>query len=131
MGPRVAGCCNQSSLKTSMSLAEQFDALDLNAINAYLAAGQEEHVSLEFKLVNDPELNRVDRKNFATALSGFANSIGGLIVWGVEARRNAHGVDCAVNTQQIDRLARFITRLNELTGEAVNPLVDAVRHKPI
>jgi hypothetical protein len=114
-----------------MTLFEQFDALDLNTINAYVATAQEEHLSLDFKLVNDPDLNRVDRKTFATALSGFANSNGGLIVWGVDARKNAQGVDCAVNVQQIDRLGRFITRLNELTGEAVNPLVDGVRHKPI
>lgn len=115
-----------------MTLEAQFDSLDLNAINAYLAAGQEEHVSLEFKLINDPELgNRVDRRHLATVMSGFANSSGGLVVWGIEARKNAQDVDCAVGVRHIDRLGRFITRLNELTGEATKPSIDGVRHKPI
>lgn len=115
-----------------MTLTEQFDALDLNAISAQLAAGQEEHVSLEFKAINDADLrNRDDGKNFATAMSGFANSGGGLIVWGVEARKNAQGIDGAIRARHIDRLARFITRLNELTGEATRPQIDGVRHKPI
>lgn len=115
-----------------MTLADQFDALDLNAINEFLARGQEEHVSLEFKLINDPDLaNRDDRRNFATLMSGFANSSGGLIVWGIEARKNAQDIDCAVGARHIDRLARFITRLNELTGEATKPQIEGVRHKPI
>lgn len=115
-----------------MTLEEQFDALDLNAINEFLAIGQEEHLSLDFKLANDPDLgHRDDRKNFAKALSGFGNSSGGLIVWGIEARKNANDVDCATTLHHIDRLARFITRLNELTNEAADPRMDGVRHKQI
>lgn len=115
-----------------MILEEQFEALDLDAINAHLNAGQEEHVSLEFKAINDPDLrNRDDRRNLATAMSGFANSSGGLIVWGVEARKNAQGVDGAIGARHIDRLARFIARLNELTGEATRPQIAGVRPKPI
>jgi len=115
-----------------MTLVEQFDALNLDAINEYLATGQEEHITLDFKIVNDADLaNRDDRKNLAKAISGFANSSGGLIVWGIDARKNADGIDCAQNPQPIDRLPRFITRLNELTGEAANPLVDGIQHKPI
>lgn len=115
-----------------MTLAQQFDALDLNAINEFLATGQEEHVSLDFKIANDPDLaHRDDRKNFAKALSGFGNSSGGLIVWGIEARKNGDDVDCATNPHHIDRLRRFITRLNELTNEAADPRIDGVRHKQI
>jgi hypothetical protein len=125
---RTVGC----SFLIKMKLIEQFDALDLNAINQYLATRQEEHLSLDFKLVNDPDFAKSDdRKNLAKALSGFANSSGGLIVWGIDARKNPQGVDCAVNAPRVDRVARFITRLNELTGQAANPIIDGVRHKAI
>ena len=64
-------------------------------------------------------------------LSAFANSSGGLIVWGVDARPNDDGVDCAVALREIPRVALLLTRLNELDGLAVNPIVGGVRHRII
>ena len=46
---------------------------------------------------------REDRRNLAKCISGFANSDGGLI----------------------------FSKLNELTGQAVSPIVDGIRHKAI
>ncbi len=69
-----------------MSLEEQFESLDAEAINTFIQERQEENLYLDFKLVNRSDLsNRDDRKNFAKTLSGFSNSSGGIIVWGVEA----------------------------------------------
>ena len=86
---------------------------------------------LDFKTINRSDLTHSDdKKNLAKALSGFSNSSGGLIVWGVIARKNAANVDCASGTQEIDHLPLFVSRLNELTGEAVSPLVENVQHKP-
>jgi predicted HTH transcriptional regulator len=69
-------------------LAEDFERIDLNEVNDYVAAQQEENLVLEFKSVNSADLsNADDKKNLAKALSGFANSSGGIIVWGVEARK--------------------------------------------
>ena len=77
-----------------MTLANQFDQLDVNAIRQFRTDGREEDIHLEFKTVNDPEMNRDDRKNLAKCISGFANSDGGMVVWGVEAKKNADGIDC-------------------------------------
>jgi predicted HTH transcriptional regulator len=46
---------------------------------------------LEFKQKADAtngELAKVDRRNLAEVLSAFSNSMGGLIVWGIEAKKN-------------------------------------------
>lgn len=85
-----------------MTLTEQFEALTLDDINAYLTERREENLSLEFKTINTPELNRLDRRNLAIAISGFANSSGGLVVWGIVARENTDRIDCASGTQEID-----------------------------
>ena len=78
-----------------MSLEDEFESLDVDAINAFIRERQEEHLYLDFKLANQADLNRDDRKNLAKALSGFANSSGGIIIWGVEANdKNADGIDC-------------------------------------
>ena len=39
----------------------------------------------------DLERELEERRNFAKAVSGFANSDGGLIVWGIDARPNSDG----------------------------------------
>lgn len=115
-----------------MSLAEDFERLDLNELYDYVTARQEENLVLDFKLVNRADLNHADdKKSLAKAMSGFANSSGGLIVWGVDARNNEEGIDCAVGTRAIEPLPLLMARLNELTSRAVAPTVDGVRHKPI
>lgn len=113
-----------------MNISETFEQLTIQDLRDYVARGQEEYLYLDFKEVNDASLSsRDDRRNLACALSGFANSSGGLTVWGGEARRNGDGIDCASALKEIDRIAVFLTRLNQLTGDSVDPTVHGVRHR--
>lgn len=114
-----------------MTLIEQFEALTLDDVTGYISSRQEENLSLEFKTINTPELNRLDRRNLAIVISGFANSSGGLVVWGIVSRENTDRIDCASGTQEIEPLSQFISRLNEHTGSAASPIVEGVRHKII
>ena len=115
-----------------MSLVDQFNALDLAAIDDFITGLQEENISLDFKRINRADLSHTDdKKNLAKALSGFANSSGGIIVWGVDARKNADGIDCAAAKVEINPIALFVARLNEMTGRAVSPVLDGVIHKAI
>ena len=112
-----------------MTLEEYFRTLRLEDIEAFVSEGREEDLQLDFKIVNDPSLDKNDRRIFAKAVSGFANSVGGLIVWGVDARKNADNVDCAQAKPGIPNLKRFLTRLNEFSGQVVNPTVVGVEHR--
>jgi hypothetical protein len=115
-----------------MDIIKYFDELNLSQIEDYVQNGQEEHLSLDFKLLTDPSLSKKeDRKNLAIALSGFANSEGGIIVWGVDARPNSEGVDVATQLKEIENLSLLLSKLNHYTGQAVDPIVDGVRHKKI
>jgi|SRR6185503_6949111 len=115
-----------------MGLIDEFEALNMAEIDGYISRQQEEHLHLDFKLINRADLTHSDdKKNFAKALSGFANSCGGIVVWGVDARKNPDGVDCAVRKVEIDPVTQFVSRLNELTGSAATPRVEGVRHKAI
>lgn len=115
-----------------MSLVDTFESLSVADIEQFVQSKQEETLHLEFKAITRPDLSvRDDKRNLAAALSGFANSDGGLIVWGVDARKNDDGIDCAVALKEITGVAAFTSRLNELTGEAVLPRIDGVRHRPI
>src|SRR5713101_6582482 len=104
--------------------------MDVAAIENFVADRQEENLHLDFKTA-DPRLSRDDRRNLAEAISGFANSDGGLIVWGIDARPNQQGVDAAVGKREISALGLFLSKLNQHTGDAATPIVDGVNHKKI
>lgn len=116
-----------------MNLAEIFESIDEARISDFVATQHEEHLLLDFKTISRSDLSASDdRRNLAKALSGFANSSGGLIVWGVIARKaRADGPDCASGLEPISDLSTFISRLNEFTGSFVRPAVEGVRHRAI
>jgi hypothetical protein len=115
-----------------MDLKQQYAAIDAQTIADYLTNGQEENLHLDFKAVTNENLDkRDDRQNLAIALSAFANSDGGLVVWGVDARPNSERIDCASALKLIKEPARLLARLNEFTGQGVNPNVDGVEHRAV
>jgi hypothetical protein len=109
-----------------------FDSLTLADLRDFISTSREEDLQLEFKTINTADIsNSDDKRNLARAISGFANSSGGLIVWGIDARRNQSGIDVASSAKEISPLSHFVNRLNEFTGFAVSPLVDKVVHRSI
>jgi hypothetical protein len=115
-----------------MNLNHFFESLSAERVQGMIDARQEEHVGLDFKVVADVALaSKDDRKNFAKALSGFANSAGGVIIWGVDARKTPDGVDAACELRPLASAATLVSRLNQLTGEYVAPTVLGVRHRAI
>jgi hypothetical protein len=115
----------------TLTLQDRFNSLLLDEIQTFVKEGREEDLHLDFKLVKDAELDREDRRTFAKAVSGFGNSDGGLIVWGVDARKNEDEIDCACGAPGISGVKRFIIKLNEYTGSVVNPTLVGIDHRPI
>jgi hypothetical protein len=92
--------------------------------------GQPEDLYLDFK-IKDPKggsqtASANDKRNLAKAVSGFGNSDGGLIVWGIEAKRSPNGEDVASELKTIDGLATFHSDLNDLIRNATKPTVPGV-----
>ncbi len=114
-----------------MNLNELYNSIDLNKIDDFIDSNREEDLHLDFKRLNEPSMDRDDRKNLAKALSGFANSDGGIIIWGIDAKPNPEGINGAFKKVPIQPIQLTIARLNEFTGSLVNPSVDGVIHKPI
>jgi hypothetical protein len=115
-----------------MDFVGLFNTISPADIAEFIGQSQEENLHLEFKTLANADMRAADdRRNLARALSGFANSSGGLIIWGVEARKNAQGIDCARASAEIAPVRQLISRLNELTGQAISPIVDGILHKPL
>ena len=92
------------------------------------STGMQEEDWLEFKGGTDVQTGRpladseCDRL-WSKALSGFANTGGGLLICGIDARRDANGIDRASSLNLIKNPAAFKTRLNQLSQHATDPPV--------
>ena len=114
---------------SEMSTAAFFDGLTLEMIESFVAREQEENLSLEFKTVAGSELvSGSDKRNLAEASSGFANSAGGIVIWGISTARIS-GVDAAKATAAISDVRAFLARLNEFTPLYVTPSIEGVVHR--
>lgn len=73
-----------------------FESIDLEAIRRFVKERRQEDLHLDFKLVADGrKVQPSDRRTLAKAISSFANSEGGVVVWGVEATRGDDEIDAA------------------------------------
>lgn len=112
-----------------MTTLNSFDQIETDTVDRWLADGQQEHAYLDFKTLASPDFSsRDDRKNFAIAVTGFANGDGGIVAWGIRTSRN-DGVDRASSIVPLERPDVLIGRLHELTASACSPPVPGVRHK--
>lgn len=91
--------------------------------------GQRETLHLEFKQKHDTRdgnLHDDDKKNFSAALSAFANSDGGVLVWGVETRHDSSGHDVVRALKPITDIGDFRSKLGQYLKDAVQPFVEGV-----
>src|SRR5712672_2771780 len=88
--------------------------------------GVKEDLYLEFKQKHDrrhANLEDDDKFNFSRALSGFANSDGGILIWGMETNRVD---DSAKKLKPISDVDGFIRSLKSGLINSVQPFVDNV-----
>ena len=90
-----------------------------------IAERYQESIHVEFKKKKNrstPELDVSDARQFSRALSGFANSDGGVLVWGIATDAEER----AVALDPIAVVAEFQSRLKKSLLNATQPVVDGV-----
>jgi hypothetical protein len=96
---------------------------------------QQEGVDLDFKAKEDPErgaASKDDLRNLGKLLSAFSNSAGGLLIWGVDARKSpGDEVDCATKLVPIADYTRFQSDLTRAAGQLLMPRHDGIRIEAI
>src|SRR5262245_5485191 len=85
---------------------------------------------LDFKVGDDPaipdkkKLAEEQQKVWSKALSAFANSGGGVLIWGIKAEKDkATGIDAASDYCPVPDVHQFVSRLQELHRQATEPPV--------
>jgi len=83
----------------------------LDAINGFILSRTSEELFLDFKRSSDcgkgSRLGQNDRNNLAKTISGFGNSEGGVVVWGVDCSQNPQEGDVAKALVPIEKVFRF------------------------
>lgn len=83
--------------------------------------GDVENLHYDYKTKSDsrnPKLNGDDKKNLAKAISGFSNSAGGVLIWGIE--------DEGILPKPIMRVEEFLSNLLHLAPNATEPAVQGI-----
>ena len=104
-----------------------------DAIDEFILNQQTEELFLDFKQAvsvgkNFTTLHRDDRKNLSKAISGFGNSEGGVIIWGVECSRDIEIGDVAKAKVKVKNVHRFLSWLENAISGCTIPSHNKVRN---
>src|ERR1017187_578671 len=124
------------TLGSCMGRAEDLFALITDrgepAIDEFIAEWQSEELFLDFKRSASNGAGRRltdhDRDNLGRAISGFGNSEGGLIVWGVDCRTDERKGDVALGKFPLQKPRRFKSWLENAVSGLTIPAHPNVRH---
>lgn len=117
---------------------ELFDRVVANgedAIDEFIATRSAEELFLDFKRSSDDgnsrKLTDIDRNNLAKAISGFGNSSGGIVIWGVDCSKAGDGADVARAKIPISNIQRFLGNLQGAVSGCTIPPHNKVEHRSI
>ncbi len=94
-------------------------------IDRWIAAklGEDLHLDCKRKAnAQSPDLELSDKKSLAATISAFANSEGGLLLWGVDARE-VDGVDCLIGKYPIPSVTAFKSNIEHAIADLISPPV--------
>lgn len=101
------------------------------AIDNFILSRQSEELFLDFKCSADngsrQHLDNNDRQSLADAISGFGNSEGGVIVWGIECRNVKDRGDVPCSKVKIQDPPRFVSWLESAVSGCTIPPHSGVR----
>ena len=107
----------------------------MGVTSLFIADRQSEDLFLDFKQSHDDartgKLSNQDRNNFSKAVSGFGNSEGGVIVWGVDCRSIDDSGDVVTGHKPITNPRRFRSYLEGVLSGVTVPPHQGVEHHVI
>jgi hypothetical protein len=114
-----------------MNLKDYFNSIKYTDIQSFIEDKKKEDIFFEFKTANYPDKVDFDKKNFSRCLSAFANSAGGIIVWGISTQ-SVHGkYDVASKLKPLTDLLGFESYLMKIEHDAIIPSIEGVEYRRI
>lgn len=110
------------------ALFEEYKSRGFALIEEQLKSGAEEWENLDFKICNSDgaSLHKDDKKNFAELASAFANTSGGVLVWGVDCRKNDEEIDVVTELKPFAKVAAFRSALKTNAPSLLQPGLNGI-----
>ena len=122
-------------MERAKELFEKIRSEGKSAIEEFIFTRKAEELFLDFKLSadsgNGQRLHQNDRKNLAKAISGFGNSEGGVVIWGVDCSKDSDGSDVAKAEYPITNVKRFVSWLEGTISGCTIPPHTGVQNHPL
>lgn len=120
----------------SNDLFERIKTQGVTLIEQMIESEQQESLTLDFKANyyapreplfenNGKRLTKTGRKTIAKAASAFANSMGGILIIGVDCRK-IDGVDCAKEITPILEISRAFSTINNELHSITTPAISGI-----
>lgn len=94
--------------------------------------GEAEGLHLECKAPASPKLNQDSKIHLAKAVSGFSNTAGGVIIWGISTTKHDHsGLDVLTQLEPIGRCRHFEQQVNKTIPTLATPAIFGAETKII
>ena len=94
--------------------------------------GESEGLHLECKALTEPRLTRDIQAHLAKALSGFSNTAGGVIIWGISTTKHSHsGLDILTQIEPTGNCENLQKQIHSRIPTLTNPPVLGFRTKTI
>lgn len=115
-------------VKNPKMLYGQIQRGGLKLLQGLAEARETESEILDFKLATNQglPLEIEDKVNLSKAISGFANSGGGVLVWGVYCNDGADKADCVQELRPIEKLLGFRSAIVDASVQLVTPAVKRI-----
>lgn len=105
-----------SSYQVYKNLSSYSILLDL------IADGETEGVHLECKAPSTPRITKEARAHLSKAISGFSNTAGGVIIWGISTTKQAHsGLDILTQIEPLGNAKTFEQQVRSLIPTLTTP----------
>lgn len=121
-------------LNRAQEIYKQLKEKGVKAIDEFIINRKSEELFLDFKRAaddNGKKLDDRDRNNLAKTISGFGNSEGGVIVWGVDCGKDLDGADVAKCKIPLVNPERFVSWIEGAISGATTPAHSTVENHVI
>ena len=103
-----------------------------NDLEKLIDEGESESLYIECKSPENPKLGSGLRNKLGKAISGFSNTSGGLIIWGVSTVKKSHsGLDVLTQIEPIGRINSFSKEILNKAPTLTTPSVFDIQNKVI